>query len=198
MLDPTARKDYMAFLRYAAGPGQQQGVNPGQLPVGMVPLPEALKAQTLAAATTIETQTNQTPTGPSPTSSSLPTTGATTTKPTASPTDHANPAATTGGTATNSGGSGSAASPTGATPHSGGPSVKTPTPVQQPVASLRRTPSLVAPAVGGLFLAILICTVLAAANPPVMHLLRTSPPVRYLLGAAARRRPRKEVTPTER
>ncbi|MGH3765476.1 MAG: Ig-like domain-containing protein [Pseudonocardiaceae bacterium] len=55
-LDAAAGKDYAAFLRYAAGPGQQPGGAPGQLPGGMAPLPATLKAQTLAAAATIQAQ----------------------------------------------------------------------------------------------------------------------------------------------
>ncbi len=54
-LDETSRKNYAAFLRYAAGPGQVSGVQPGQLPAGYVPLPAALESETLAAATTIAT-----------------------------------------------------------------------------------------------------------------------------------------------
>ena len=41
-LDAPAGKDYAAFLRYAAGPGQQPGVAPGQLPLGMVPVMDKL------------------------------------------------------------------------------------------------------------------------------------------------------------
>ena len=54
-LNETSRKNYAAFLRYAAGAGQVSGVQPGQLPAGYVPLPAALESQTLAAATTIAT-----------------------------------------------------------------------------------------------------------------------------------------------
>ncbi|MGH3889316.1 MAG: hypothetical protein ACRDSZ_22615, partial [Pseudonocardiaceae bacterium] len=71
-LDAAARKDYAAFLRHAGGPGQQPGLAPGQLPFGMVPLPDALKAQTLAAAATIEAQTSETPTSETPTSPPAP------------------------------------------------------------------------------------------------------------------------------
>jgi hypothetical protein len=53
-LDAAVGKDYAAFLRYAAGPGQQLGIAPGQLPLGMAPLPDTLKAQTAAAAAAIE------------------------------------------------------------------------------------------------------------------------------------------------
>jgi hypothetical protein len=53
-LDAAAGRDYAAFIRYAVGPGQQPGVQPGQLPLGMAPLPDALKAQAITAAATIE------------------------------------------------------------------------------------------------------------------------------------------------
>jgi hypothetical protein len=54
-LTSAERKDYATLLRYAAGPGQLQGVDPGQLPPGYAPLPAALRAQTRAAATEILT-----------------------------------------------------------------------------------------------------------------------------------------------
>lgn len=41
-LKSAALGDYVAFVRYAVGPGQQLGVALGQLPPGMVPLPDAL------------------------------------------------------------------------------------------------------------------------------------------------------------
>ena len=59
-LDAATGKDYAALLRYAVGPGQQSGTAPGQLPLGMVPLPDALKTQTIAAAATIEAQAGTT------------------------------------------------------------------------------------------------------------------------------------------
>ncbi|MGB9282054.1 MAG: hypothetical protein WCB57_18555, partial [Pseudonocardiaceae bacterium] len=74
-LDAAAGKDYATFLRYAAGPGQQPGIEAGQLPLGMVPLPDDLKAQATAAAAAIEAQAGQTvgapalqPSGAGPTS----------------------------------------------------------------------------------------------------------------------------------
>jgi hypothetical protein len=63
-LDTATGKDYATFLRYAAGPGQQPGIAPGQLPLGMAPLPDPLKAQTITAAATIEAQAGTTTTGP--------------------------------------------------------------------------------------------------------------------------------------
>ncbi len=193
-LDTAASKDYATFLRYAGGQGQQPGVNAGQLPLGMVPLPDALKAQTIAAASTIDDpHTCAPPAGPSP-----PTSDATITAPHQNPTGPSTPAANTSGTTANSGGAVQTTAPSAGTPPGGGLPSPTPGPAQQAVASRQRTPSLLAPAVGGLFLAILICVVVAAVNPPVLRLLRTSAPVRYLLSAAARRRVRKEVTPTER
>ena len=53
-LSQSARNNYAAFLQYAAGPGQVQGVDPGNLPGGYVPLPSSLVTQTLAAADAIE------------------------------------------------------------------------------------------------------------------------------------------------
>lgn len=59
---PTVAYDYAQFMRYAAGPSQQ----PGQLPAGMAPLPDALKAQTIAAAATFQTPPTSIP-APTPT-----------------------------------------------------------------------------------------------------------------------------------
>lgn len=52
-LDAATRSDLAAFLEYAAGPGQQPGVELGRLPRGYVPLPEELKRLTLEAAAAI-------------------------------------------------------------------------------------------------------------------------------------------------
>jgi len=52
-LTKAERSDYAAFVRYAAGAGQVSGLDPGQLPVGYVPLPDTLKAQAVTAAGTI-------------------------------------------------------------------------------------------------------------------------------------------------
>jgi len=52
-LSVAEAKDYAALLRYAAGPGQATGNEPGQLPLGYVPLPQAMQQQTLAAADSI-------------------------------------------------------------------------------------------------------------------------------------------------
>ncbi|MGB7796041.1 MAG: hypothetical protein WBL53_07265 [Pseudonocardiaceae bacterium] len=180
-MDAATGKDYAAFLRYAGGPGQQQGLGPGLLPPGMVPLPASLKAQTIAAAATIEAQTAKTaPVPPAPAIS------APTNAPTQNSTDGPNTAAGTNGTATNSGGGRPAATPPGVTAPGAGPPANVPTVIQTPVA-VRRTPSLPAPAVGALLLVILIAGGLAA----------TSAPVTRLLGGVLRRRLRKEVTPTE-
>ncbi|MGB9136827.1 MAG: hypothetical protein WCB73_06295 [Pseudonocardiaceae bacterium] len=184
-LDAAAGKDYAAFLRYAAGPGQQQGLDPGQLPLGMVPLPDPLKAQTIAAATTIETQTSKSPTsptGPPPITGITGTTG----------TNQAliggtNTPAGTNGTATNPGGGRPAATLPGAVAPASGPPTQVPSLAQQPVVRGRRTPSLPAPAVGALLLVILIAGALAATSSPVIQ----------LFGGGRLRHRRKEVTPTE-
>lgn len=52
-LDATARREYAAFVDYAAGPGQEPGFEYGQLPAGYQPLPEHMRAQAKAAATLI-------------------------------------------------------------------------------------------------------------------------------------------------
>ena len=49
-LDQTARRDYSNFIRYAAGPGQHSGLDPGDLPPGYTPLPQSLRDQATAAA----------------------------------------------------------------------------------------------------------------------------------------------------
>jgi hypothetical protein len=180
ILDTAAGKDYAAFLRYAGGPGQQQGLAPGQLPLGMVALPDPLKAQTIAAAAALEAQTSQAVPGP-------PAPAPTTTVPTQNPTGGITPAATSTTTTSPVGGLPAATLP-GVTAPGGGPPVKVPSVAQQPAARVRQTPSLPAPAVGALLLVILIASALAAASSPVMQ----------LLSGGLRRRLRKEVTPAER
>ncbi len=181
-LDAAAGNDYATFLRYAGGPGQQPGLDPGQLPLGMVPLPDPLKAQTIAAADTIEAQTAQTAPGPS---TPRPTTTGTNTRPTQNRTGGPHTPADTSTTATNSAGGRPAATRPGVTAPGAGPLANVPSVAQKPVA-VRRTPSLPAPAVGALLLVILIAGALAA----------TSAPVSALLGGGLRRL-RKGVTPTE-
>lgn len=178
-MDAAAGKDYAAFLRHAGGPGQQPGIAPGQLPFGMVPLPDPLKAQTLAAATTVEAQTALRPPAP------------TTPLPTQDPTGGSNTSAGASGTATNTGGGGTGATPGVTAPAitapGAGPLAKAPSVVQQPVAGARRTPPLSAPTVAGFLVAILAIGALAAF-----------PPVRHLLRGGLRQRWRRGVTPTER
>jgi hypothetical protein len=80
-VDADARSDYAAFLEYAADSGQSPGSAYGNLPVGYVPLPENLRAQTRAAANTVRTlvapAAPQQPSTPSsaPASSASPTGG---------------------------------------------------------------------------------------------------------------------------
>jgi hypothetical protein len=175
-LDAAASKDYATFLRYAGGPGQKPGIEPGQLPLGMVPLPDQLKAQTIAAATAIEAQAGKTTVGPA---TSAATAGG------ARAAGGAGVVATTSG-ATGTRGTGGASAPQGiTTQRASGPA---PNVVQEPVARVGRTPSLPAPAVGALILVILIGGALAATSAPVMHLVSTG----------LRRRPGKEVMPAER
>ncbi|MBV8995073.1 MAG: hypothetical protein JO287_15570 [Pseudonocardiales bacterium] len=202
-LDAAAGKDYAAFLRYAAGPGQQPGLAPGLLPLGLVPLPEALKAQTAAAAATVEAQAGQTPpapaaqpTGVKPASPAGGPPGSTSGPSVATRT--APNVRATGTTATRAGAGVSAAPAKVPATRPGGSVPKAPSQAPQPVAGVRRTPALPGPAwLGVTLLIILIGAALAGTSPPAMHLLRTSPPVEYLVRVAARRRARREVRPTE-
>jgi hypothetical protein len=184
-LDAAAGKDYAAFLRQAGGPGQQPGIEPGNLPAGMVPLSDSLKAQTLAAATAIETQTGETP-------SNLPTPPPTVTGSATVPPQNLAGApdspASTGGTATNPAGSAPAVAPANPTiPGDGTPS-KVPSVAQEPVAGVRRTPALPTPAVGVVLGAVLLVGAAAAAYSPATR----------LLGSWLRRRWRRGVEPSER
>jgi hypothetical protein len=67
-------KDYAALLKYVVGPGQATGNKPGQLPLGYVPLPQAMQQQTVAAANTIVAVANHVP---SPTPSPIASNGET-------------------------------------------------------------------------------------------------------------------------
>ncbi|MGH3549134.1 MAG: hypothetical protein ACRDQU_13690 [Pseudonocardiaceae bacterium] len=185
-LNAAAGKDYATFLRYAGGPGQQQGLDPGLLPPGMVPLPDPLKAQTIAAAATIEAQAGKTAaTSQTPTNSPAPP-PSTTSGPTQDLPGGSNTAAGTGSTTTNPGG-GQSGTPRGVIAPLGGPPANTPSVPQQPVTRARRTPSLPTPAVGALLRVILIAGALAASSSPVMRVLSGGLPSRW----------RKGVTPTE-
>jgi hypothetical protein len=54
-LDDDARREYAAFVSYAAGAGQEPGLELGQLPLGYVPLTPALREQATEAAEQILT-----------------------------------------------------------------------------------------------------------------------------------------------
>ncbi len=179
-LDPAAGRDYATFLRYAAGLGQQQGLAPGQLPLGMVPLPDPLKAQTIAAADTIEAQSAQT-------AQATPTPSPTTTGTTQNLTGGPDTAAGTSGGARNPGDAQPAGTPAAVPTPSGGPPAKAPSVAQLPVAGVRRTPSLPVTAAGALLVAVLIVGAVTA----------TSSPITWLLSGGLRRRWRKGVPPTE-
>lgn len=186
-LDVAAGKDYAAFLRYAGGPGQDPGIASGQLPFGMVPLPDKLKAQTIAAAATVEAQAGKAVSGD---------------KPNMQLTEAAAAAGGAGGSV--DGGSGGSIGEIGAGVGTGnsatvqrgatGPvagsaaAAGAPNGATQPVGTTRRTPSLPAPAVGALLVAILVVGGLAATSSPVMQ----------LFSGGLRRGLRKGVTPNER
>lgn len=52
--DADVRQSYATFIRYAAGFGQNEGLDLGQLPPGYAPLPDAWRAQSGIAASVIE------------------------------------------------------------------------------------------------------------------------------------------------
>lgn len=165
-IDKEAGKDYAAFLRYAAGPGQQPGLAPGQLPFGYAPLPESLRAQALAAAGTIEAQAGVPVNAGTPAED--PTSG-----PAASPTSTPAGAVAPGlGTSTQGpgitppAGTGDASVP-GAIAATPAPPDRT---TAQPVTVVGRTPAFPAPAVGALLVALLVCGGAAAALAPVTHI----------------------------
>jgi hypothetical protein len=68
VLDQAEREDYASFIDYAIGPGQVPGLDPGQLPLGYVPLPSPLIEQGVAASATIRdlTVAVPAPTAPEP------------------------------------------------------------------------------------------------------------------------------------
>jgi hypothetical protein len=185
MLDAAAGKDYAAFLRQAGGLGQQPGIEPGNLPAGMVPLPDSLKAQTIAAAAAIEAQTREA--SSSPQTSPLTITGSTTV-PRQNSTGGPSAPAGTGGTAANQAGGTPAATPANPIVPGSGPPIKGPGVAQEPVAGVRRTPALPAPAVGVLLGAVLVVGAFAAAYSPATR----------LLGGWLRRHWRRGVEPSER
>ncbi|HYS35873.1 MAG TPA: hypothetical protein VEO01_09600 [Pseudonocardiaceae bacterium] len=58
---PAALNDFATLIDFAAGPGQTQGVDPGQLPNGYLPLPDSLRAKATAAAVAIRAAENPAP-----------------------------------------------------------------------------------------------------------------------------------------
>lgn len=54
LTSPEEAKAYAGFIRFATGPGQIEGVGPGQLPEGYLPLPASLRKQAARAADLIE------------------------------------------------------------------------------------------------------------------------------------------------
>jgi hypothetical protein len=65
-LDKQSCHDYAALIDYAVGRGQEQGVQPGQLPPGYAPLPPGLVKQSSSAAQEIVSHCGLTSTGPPP------------------------------------------------------------------------------------------------------------------------------------
>jgi hypothetical protein len=110
-LDQTSRDDYANFVEYSTGPGQEPGVEFGQLPPGYTPLPAGLADQAAAAAESIRAGVAE------------PTTTTTTVEPDTSPTSQPSPA---GGAAPQSPrSSGAPATSTATTAAAGPPSAET-------------------------------------------------------------------------
>jgi hypothetical protein len=186
-LQAAAGKEYAAFVRYAAGPGQEPGVQPGQLPLGMAPLPTALRAQATAVAAIIEALGKTSDAPPPPTLPGDVPGGA------IGSTAGTNSAPGSAATTPNSSGGPSAPGPSVPPPGPGSPvPVPTAPNLTQSVAKARRTPALPAPAVGALLLTILISGALAATSSPILQ-----SPVILRLGATVRRLLRKEAAPTD-
>ena len=62
-----AKADAIArWLRFVAGPAQQEGTAPGTLPTGYLPLTPKLRAETLTAATAVQNQTGDPRRAPAP------------------------------------------------------------------------------------------------------------------------------------
>ncbi len=163
-IDKAAGRDYAAFLRYAAGPGQQPGLAPGQLPFGYVPLPEPVRAQTLTAAATIEAQAGLVGEGvPTATEGGPDGAGGGVPVVPAAPAGTLSPAAATALSAVPVLGAVAAAATAQPLPGV----------TATPVADVRRTPALPAPAVGALLVALLVCGALAAALAPITQRFAT-------------------------
>ena len=95
MADADVRKDYAAFITYAASDGQTAGTGDGQLPDGYAPIPAAWKAQALAAAAAITAGTPVATATPTPTASASASTAAPTAASTTAATQQVASAATT-------------------------------------------------------------------------------------------------------
>jgi hypothetical protein len=96
MTDAAVRKDYAAFITYAASDGQTVGTGDGQLPDGYAPIPASWKTQALAAAAGIASGTPLATATPSaPASTTAPTTTAAATTATTAATEQVAPAAAT-------------------------------------------------------------------------------------------------------
>jgi hypothetical protein len=140
---PSALADFATLIEFAAGQGQTQGVAPGQLPDGYLPLPDNLRAQATTAAATLRADENPPPPTTAP-----------------SPSDTGSPAAVTSPTG-NTGPGATNPNPT-TTPNT--PTVGKPATSQEPLKTLavRYTPGTPLSMARWVFLGVLIAGVIGA------------------------------------
>jgi hypothetical protein len=152
VLDKPAGKAYADFLNYAAGPGQEPGVEVGRLPFGYEPLPWSLRVQTILTAASVSTLA-----------------GVPVANPPAAP---ENPGGTGGSAAPADGGSVPAGASTPAPAPAPAPSTSAaPGTGTAVVTKAEPTPAVKAPAVWTLIVGLLICGAVAGALAPLAHYL---------------------------
>jgi hypothetical protein len=74
-LTAVEAKDFANLIRYGVGAGQSPGNNPGQLPIGYVPLPQTLRTQALFSALLVQSRVGGSPAPSNPTGAGNPDTG---------------------------------------------------------------------------------------------------------------------------
>jgi hypothetical protein len=161
--DAAALDDYATLIDYAAGTGQTAGVNPGQLPHGYLPLPNALRSQAKATAGALRAFGHPAGAGTTPPSFAQ---GAQQTLPAIQ-----NPVAPVGGSA--SGGTAAGPGTSTATTSTTAPAVTpSPQPSEQAPAEFvaKRTPGTSPGAIRWALLAVVIAGLAGASTRPLARL----------------------------